>query len=284
MVSLFDMTLVALVGAFGSFVDTAAGMGFGALSTTVLVASGYAPAMVVVSVNLAKVPGGIAGGLAHWRLGNVRWNWVLPLAISGVLGGVAGAIYVTSFSPETLRRIVPWLLVGIGFLIVRRAVSEKFQIPPRVDGGSAVTAIGGAPTDLAPRRRHTPPVLRDASLYATGFVAGVFNSATGAYGPIATSGLILAKGGRPKIAVGTSTLVEVAVAAAVSVTLLVRIATSSAFDLSWQLPVALTLGAVVAAPVGAWVSSRLPARPLTFAVGVVLIAINVTAIGLATWP
>lgn len=273
MISLVGLALVAAVGAFGSLVDTAAGMGFGTLSTTVLVASGYVPAVVVLSVNVAKVPGGIAGGIAHWRLGNVRWNWVVPLAISGVAGGVAGAIYVTSVSPEFLRRIVPWLLILMGVLIVRRAINGRFHTSPPVDGGSAVAAIGDAPIILAVKRRPRIPLrFRNLSLYLIGFVAGGLNSATGAYGPFATSGLILARGGRPRYAIGTATLVEVAVAAAVSATLLVRIASSSAIN--WQLPVALTLGAVVAAPVGAWLSSRIPARPLALAVGVVLIVIN----------
>ncbi|MBM3959857.1 MAG: sulfite exporter TauE/SafE family protein [SAR202 cluster bacterium] len=276
--SLFSLVLVSSVGALGSLVDTAAGMGFGALSTTILVASGYAPATVVLSVNIAKVPGGIAGAVAHWRLGNIRRNWVIPLVISGVIGGVTGAIYVTSMSPELVRRIVPWLLIVMGVLIIRRAVNGRFQVSPPVAGGSAVTAIGDAPiVQHARRRRRTARPLRDLWLYVIGFAAGALNSATGAFGPFATSGLILARGRRPRHAIGTVTLVEVAVAAAVSITLLARIATSSS-GIGWQLPAALTLGAVVAAPAGAWLSSRIPARPLALSVGIVLILINGIAI------
>ncbi|MBI4305114.1 MAG: sulfite exporter TauE/SafE family protein [Chloroflexi bacterium] len=272
MQSLVEWIIVAATGAFGELVDTTAGMGFGALSTTVLVATGFVPAAVVASVNLAKVGSGIAGGLSHWRMGNVRWNWALPLAASGILGGITGALVVTSFEPDLLRRLLPWILIGMGLLIVRRAVTRGFDLPPGVSGGSAVAAIGDAP--VAGEARLTPWIVRwwsMWSLHVIGFFAGMLNSATGAYGPFATSAVMLAKRGRPRYAIGTVSLVEVAVAGAVAITLLVRL---QAEGIGWQLPAALMAGALITAPIGAWLSGKIPARPMDVAVGAVMIAIN----------
>ncbi|MBI4219066.1 MAG: sulfite exporter TauE/SafE family protein [Chloroflexi bacterium] len=272
MSSAIEWVIVAATGAFGGLVDATAGMGFGALSTTVLVATGFVPAAVVASVNIAKVGSGIAGGLSHWRMGNVRWNWALPLAASGILGGVAGALFVTSLQPDLLRRLLPWILIGMGLLIIRRAISRGFDLPPGVSGGSAVAAIGDAPAVTDTRLVSAVSRWWSAwSLHVIGFVAGLLNSATGAYGPFATSAIMLAKRGRPRYAIGTVSLVEVAVAGSVAITLLIRLRSDG---MGWQLPAALMAGALVTAPIGAWLSGRIPAKPMAVAVGAVMIAIN----------
>ncbi|MEK7682047.1 MAG: hypothetical protein AAB369_04385, partial [Chloroflexota bacterium] len=46
--------IVILAGAMGQFVDTLAGMGFGAFSSSFMIAGGVAPALIVATVNLAK--------------------------------------------------------------------------------------------------------------------------------------------------------------------------------------------------------------------------------------
>jgi uncharacterized membrane protein YfcA len=285
METLWTWLLAAATGAIGSLVDTTSGMGFGALSTTILVASGLVPATVIASVNIAKVGSGIAGGLSHWRMGNVRWRWVLPLALPGVAGGIIGALALTSVDPDVFRRVTPWLLVAMGVLVIRRSLSGRFDLPPRVAGASAIAAIGDAPAVSAATSHsgaRTPEAGRvltarvrkawtGASLYVIGFVAGLLNSATGAYGPFATSALLLVRRGRPRFAIGTVTLVEVAVAAAVAGTLLARLGAS---PLGWQLPAALVAGALVTAPFGAWLSARVPARAMGIAVGTVMISMN----------
>src|SRR5687767_15291488 len=84
--------LVILAGAVGQFVDAAVGMGFGVLASSFMIAAGVSPAIVVATVNLAKVGNGLFSAVSHASMGNVRWRWVLPLALPGVVGAVLGAL------------------------------------------------------------------------------------------------------------------------------------------------------------------------------------------------
>jgi hypothetical protein len=83
--------MVFVVGSVGQLVDGTLGMGFGVFSASMLLSAGFAPVAVVATVNTAKILTGVFSGLAHWRAGNVRVSWLLPLILPGALGGVLGA-------------------------------------------------------------------------------------------------------------------------------------------------------------------------------------------------
>jgi len=46
---------------------------------------------------------GIFLGIAHWKAGNVRSDWLLPLIIPGVVGGMLGAYLLGSLPREKYR-------------------------------------------------------------------------------------------------------------------------------------------------------------------------------------
>lgn len=262
-----------LAGAAGQLVDTTAGMGFGALASTLLTVAGVAPAAAVAAVNIAKVGSGVSAGISHWRFGNVRWAWVLPLAIPGVAGGVIGAFVLSNVSTAAARIAMPWLLLGIGVIILARFLRpEGSPVPPEVTGGSAVATIGGAP-ELADGQSLRRPfrLASHYSIHAIGFGAGVVNAMTGAYGPIATSLLLSTRRIRPRYVIGTVSLVEPIVAASVAAVL---VASLRSIGLPWQLPVALVIGAAITSPIGALLARKLPARVMGIAVGVVMVGIN----------
>ena len=139
------VTVVA-AGAAGQFLDTLAGMGFGALSSTAMVAAGISPVVVIGTVNLAKVWSGLASGLSHWRFGNIQWSWVVPLGVPAVAGGVLAALVLTSLPTQVIRGLVPIALLVMGLLILRRFLSKSAALP-LVAGGSqdAVSIIQQAP-------------------------------------------------------------------------------------------------------------------------------------------
>jgi hypothetical protein len=266
--------LAALAGSIGQLIDSAAGMGFGAFSSTVMIAGGVTPAIVVATVNLAKIGSGLSSGLAHWRVGNVRWAWVMPLVISGIVGGVLGAMLITHIPREVTRLFVPFVLLAMGLLLLRRFLSVSFDVP-RVAGASQEWAPP-APTSPWQKVAHEwANASSGIQLGVIGFFGGIFNGISGAYGPFTTSSVLLAKGGHPRFAVGTVNFVEFFVASAIAGTLLFQITWA---EFQWRLPVALIIGSLLTAPLGAYLSRRLPARSVGILVGLTLVGLNVWSI------
>jgi uncharacterized membrane protein YfcA len=275
---IWEVVVAFLAGTAGQVVDGAAGMGFGALGTTLLTVAGLAPAAAVATVNMAKVGSGISAGLSHWRFGNVRWGWVLPLAIPGVAGGAIGAFAFSRVPVESARAVMPWLLLAIGLVILARYARARTSVP-LLRGGADVAAIGDAPAvayaagrrDRRRARARAATRLRDGAVLTIGFLAGLVNAGTGAYGPVATSLLLFVRRSRPRYVVGTVSLVEPVVAASSAAALVAGI---GAAGLAWPVLGSLVLGAVVAAPAAAYIARRVPARAMGITVGTVMVLMN----------
>ena len=248
--------LVILAGAIGQFVDAAVGMGFGVLASSFMIAAGVTPAVVVATVNLAKVGNGLFSAVSHAGMGNVRWRWVLPLALPGVVGAVLGALLLVKIFNDMAKIAVPVLLLGMGLaLLLRfgRAAAPAEEEPEVEDEG----------------RQSWVPVA------GIGFFGGANNAMTGGYGPFTTSSLLLLKGGHPRHAIGTVNMVEFLVAGAAAVTLLMHLDQKL---FAWQLPVALLIGGLLTSLPGAYVSTKLSSRVLGVGVGCSLLILNIWAI------
>lgn len=249
--------LVICAGAVGQFVDSAVGMGFGVLASSSMIAAGVAPAVVVATVNVAKVGNGLFSAVSHASLGNVRWRWVLPLALPGIVGAVLGALLLVRLLSDTAKIAVPVLLLGMGIaLLIRfgRKVDPADAEPEATDDDR--------PTSVLP-------------IAIIGFLGGAINAMTGGYGPFTTSSLLLVRGGHPRHAIGTTNMVEFLVAGSAAVTLLMHL---DASVFAWQLPVALLIGGLLTSLPGAYVSKKLSARVLGVGVGCSLLLLNIWAI------
>jgi uncharacterized protein len=244
---------IFLLGAGGQLLDGTLGMGFGVFSASMLLAAGFTPVAVVSTVNTAKVFTGLFSGLAHWRAGNVRCNWLLCLIVSGVTGGVVGASLVVSVPPEQFRFWTAVVLLGMGALILCRVLFPNFF------------SIGLPSGDLSAR------FFRGFCLAVLGLAAGFLNATSGAYGPLATSGVMLIAKAKPSFAVGTVNVAEIFVAASVILSFLVQKGLQTH---SWELALPLILGGAVTAYPAAWACRKLPPKALQCAVGLALITLN----------
>lgn len=240
-----------LVDFLAQLVDGALGMGFGVISSAVLLAQGFPPPLVSASVNAAKLPTGATAAASHLVHGNVDWPIVRRVAPYGALAGVAGAMLLANLKGQALAWLINLYLVVIGLLILRRAV---IGAAPTVVGGNRLRLIGG--------------------------LGGTIEGIGGSWGPIVTTGL-LGSGVAPRQAVGSSNVSEFAVSCVVFLTLL------AAFRLGlwgetgdWREvahPVAgLVAGGVPAAFLGGWLTKRMPRRTLASAVAVLVL-------GIAAW-
>jgi uncharacterized membrane protein YfcA len=254
----WSLFIVLLVGAGGQLLDGTLGMGFGVFSASVLLAAGFPPITVVATVNAAKLLTGIFSGIAHWKAGNVRWDWLLPLIIPGVVGGALGAHVMGSFPQDKFRFWMAAVLVGMGVLILCRTLFPAFfTFGPSLAGESS--------------RRFS----RRFSLGIVGFAAGALNAISGAYGPFATSGVILIAKAKPARAVGTVNMAEIFVAGAVISSFL---STQGLQTVSWDLAIALDVGGALTAPLAAYACRRLPSRILQAGVGLALISLNLKVV------
>jgi uncharacterized membrane protein YfcA len=153
----------ALVGFIAQLVDGSLGMGFGVISSAVLLAQGVPPPLVSASVNAAKMPTGGTAALSNYYHKNINWQIVAALAIFGSIGGILGAIVLSGLKGPMLQYLVNGYLILIGSLIVIRTL---YNTVPKVPGANRFRAIG--------------------------FVGGLIEGIGGSWGPIVNTSLLSA--------------------------------------------------------------------------------------------
>jgi uncharacterized protein len=240
----------AIVGFFAQLIDGALGMGFGVISSSVLLGQGIAPALVSASVNAAKIPTTGTAAFSHFMHKNLDKSTVFALCIFGSLGGVVGMSVLTSLKGPWLNTLVMAYLYFIGALIIWRGVTG-----------------------------HTPKLLSASYKRLVGFVGGVIEGIGGSWGPIVTTSL-LGSGTEGRYAIGSSNFSEFIVSVVVFSAYLVAYSVGH-----WQVgsdwktmayPVAgLVVGGLPAALAGGWLARIAPKRPLTIAVGMLAVGIAV---------
>ena len=247
--------LVLLVGSAGQLLDGTLGMGFGVFSASMMLAAGFTPVAVVSTVNMAKVVTGLFSGFAHWKAGNIRRAWLLPLIIAGVIGGALGAYLLVSVPQESFRFWTALVLTGMGILILCRSLFPR------------LFSFGSSSAEVRLR------LLRGFSLGLLGLAAGFLNAASGAYGPVAISGVMLIAKAKPSLAVGTVNVAEIFIAVAVISTFLLQKGFQAP---AWDLALALIIGGALTAIPAAYVCRNLPPKALQCGVGLALITLNLS--------
>jgi len=240
------------VGFVAQLADGALGMGYGIISSSVLVAFGVPPATASATVHGAKLFTTAASAASHTHHKNVNWRLFVPMMIAGVIGGILGVALITSVDGKTLK---PWVLAYfavMGFWILWRAYKN-----------AALRHI----------RRHWMAPL--------GLTGGFLDSVGGGgWGPTVTTTL-LGAGLEPRQAVGTVNTAEFFVSAAVVAAFIYAWMTGHWSEVSDIRDHAvavggLVVGGILAAPLAGWTTKHVPRRPMTFAVGLLIV-------GLAAW-
>jgi uncharacterized membrane protein YfcA len=234
-VDLYTLGFV-LIGFVAQLCDGALGMGFGAISSTVLTIMNLPREIVSATVNGAKILTGTASSVSHLAYKNVQWRALALLATGGVLGGLAGSWMLTKGTIQYASQMVSAYLFLVGFYIIWRASNvEKAKVSPvRVAG--------------------------------VGVAAGFLEAVAGVWGPLATSNLV-SSGLPARIAVGVGNVAETVVAVVVFTVLVNHIG----FDQLSRSAIGLVIGALIASPLAARLTANLPKRRLTIGVGIMVI-------------
>jgi len=239
--------LALLVGFVAESIDGALGMAYGLISSTVMLAFGYPPAVSSASVHMAEIVTSAASGISHWKFGNVKGAIVRGLLLPGVAGGVVGAYILVSVPTAYLRPVVAVYILAMGLVVVVRALRRTPSREARAEAQASLSAL---------------PVLG---------LAGGFCDALGGggWGQVVTSTL-MARGNPPRYTVGSVTFTEFFVALAESVLFVLTIGVQN-----WTIIAGLMVGGAVAAPLAAWTTSRLPHRPFAVAIGLLVVVTSV---------
>ena len=245
-----SLILLALAGLIGQLVDGALGMAFGITTSTVLLASGIAPAAASQVVHLAELGTTLASGTAHWRFRNVDWRTVGLLAAPGAIGGFTGAVLLSSLSAEAAKPVISTILVGLGLLVLVRFTRPQAARAPRRVSAVALTPLG----------------------LGAGFLDALGG---GGWGPMGSSTLLASGRMEPRKVIGSVSASEFIVTLGASAGFLVGLG-GSGVNVSWV--IALLAGGVVAAPLAAWTVRHLAAPVLGSAVGGLIVITNAGAL------
>jgi uncharacterized membrane protein YfcA len=247
---MLNLLVFTLVGVGAQLVDGALGMAFGVTATTLLIFSGVGAAHASAAVHLAEVGTTLVSGAAHWRFRNIDWKVVLRLGVPGAIGAFLGATVLSGLSTEAAVPVTATILLVIGVYVALR-----FSVRP--------PAVANARTSP-----HTAKFLSPLGFFG-GFIDA---SGGGGWGPITTSTLLSRGKTAPRTVIGSVSASEFLVAVAASLGFLIGLGRES-FD-NLLVVAGLAIGGALAAPVAAWLVSRVPATLLGTAVGGVIVVTN----------
>ena len=229
------------VGFAAQVVDGALGMAFGVISSTLLISVlGVTPAVASTGTHIVETFTTGISGISHALHRNINWRLFGRLLIPGIIGGVLGAYVLTSLDASVTRPFIMTYLAAIGLYLIYRGFG--FPMQPR------------EPRIVAP----------------LGLVGGFLDAAGGGgWGPVVTSNLLI-QGSPPRTTIGTVNSTEFFLTITISASFLFHLGTQG-FGPDFLNPVVgLLIGGIVAAPFGALVAKRVPARKLMVLVGAIL--------------
>jgi uncharacterized protein len=256
------LIVLGVVGLLAQLVDGSLGMAYGVTSSTLLLATGVAPAAASAAVHFSEIGTSLISGFSHHKLGNVDWRTVSILAVPGFVGAFAGATFLANLDGESAEPWVAGLLLLLGAYVIWRFL-----------------ALNGR----RPRFKANPSA---AFLAPMGVVAGTMDAiGGGGWGPVGTTSLLSSGRLEPRKVIGSIDTAEFVVAVGGSLGFLFALGSQG---ILWGYAGALLVGGVIAAPVAAWLVSRIPATVLGVAAGGLIVVTNaktiLEAVGMAQTP
>ncbi|CAH0132134.1 sulfite exporter TauE/SafE family protein [Peribacillus sp. Bi134] len=251
------LIIFAFIGFLAQLIDGSLGMAYGVTSTSMLLTFGIAPAVASASVHLSEVVTTAASGISHMKFGNVDRQALYKLIIPGSIGAFAGACFLSNLPGDQIKPYISIFLLILGvyvlfrFLKTSKTKSEKKSI------------------NLSRKKSIT-----------LGLIAG-FADATGGggWGPITTPVLLSQDGVPARKVVGTVDTSEFAIAVSATLGFLIALGWQ---EVNWFWVTSLMVGGIIAAPIAAWIVTKLPSYLLGILVGGFIILTNARTL-LGTW-
>jgi uncharacterized membrane protein YfcA len=251
--NIWPLLLVSVAGFFAQLIDGSMGMAFGVSATSLLLLLAYNPAAASAIVHLAEVATTAVSGVSNIKFRNVHWPTLLKIAIPGALAAFAGAVLLSNLDLSAARPWTSGILLALGIVIIVRFVRVRVQKPERTG-----------------RKRWLVPL---------GLVGGFVDSTGGGgWGPVVTTSLTVSGVLEPRKAIGTTNTAEFLVSLSASVGFLLGLGSSA---IPWDAVIALIIGGVLAAPLAAWLLTKVPQQILGLVVGFVIVLLNTRQIAVS---
>jgi len=235
-----EIIFFVTAGFIAELIDGALGMAYGVSLTTLLLCMGIPPSTASMNVHASEIFTTIASGLSHLKLGNVDGKLFKRLVFPGVVGGVLGAYVLTSTPIEIIKPAVTIYLLVMGLIILIKAF----------------------------RKMEAKKIVKEAPILALlgGFLDAVGG---GGWGPVVTSTLV-ARSGNPRISIGSVNLAEFFVTISEVATFVVFLGTIDLLVVA-----CLLTGGIIAAPLGAYLCKKIPAKTLMIMVGILITLLSI---------
>ena len=228
------------IGIFAQLVDGTLGMGYGATSTSFLLAYGIPPVVSSTGVHVAEMFTTGASAISHHRFGNINKKLVKHLLIPGVLGSVTGAYLLSDvIDGDVIKPFIAVYMIVLACIIISKAMKKNI-VKKKTKRLNILASFGG---------------FMDA-------VGG------GGWGPIVTSTL-LGRGRNPRYTIGSVNAAEFAVSFASGITFMLFGGIEG-----WQVIIGLILGGVIAAPIAALLVNKIKRQPMMILVGILIIVLS----------
>lgn len=228
------------IGVFAQLVDGTLGMGYGATSTSFLLAYGIPPAVSSTGVHVAEMFTTGASAISHHKFGNINKKLVRHLLIPGVLGSITGAYLLSDvIDGDAIKPFIAVYMIVLACIIIKKALVVNI-VKKKTKRLDLLASFGG-------------------------FMDSVGG---GGWGPIVTSTL-LGRGRNPRYTIGSVNAAEFAVSFASGVTFMIFGGISG-----WQVIIGLILGGVIAAPLAAFLVNKIQRKPMMIAVGILIIILS----------
>ena len=233
-----EFLLFIAAGFVAQIIDGALGMAYGVSCSTMLLGIGVPPAIASASVHTAEVFTTGVSGLSHIFMRNIDKKLFFKLVFTGVAGAIVGAFLISKVLDG--KKIKPYIAAYLLFLGIYILIKSFKKIKAK-----------------ASNWRFAP---------ALGFIGAFFDSiGGGGWGPIVSSNLI-DKGNSPREVIGTVNTAE----------FFVTFFSTGVFIFflgieAWKTVLALIIGGVIAAPIGAYVLRFMSPTTIMRLVGVLII-------------
>lgn len=228
------------IGVFAQLVDGTLGMGYGATSTSFLLAYGVPPVVSSTGVHVAEMFTTGVSAISHHKFGNINKKLVRHLLIPGVLGSITGAYLLSDvIDGEVVKPFIAVYMIALACIIIRKAMKKNI-IKKKTKKLGVLASFGG-------------------------FMDSVGG---GGWGPIVTSTL-LGRGRNPRYTIGSVNAAEFAVSFASGITFMLFGGIQG-----WQVIIGLILGGVIAAPIAAILVNKIKRQPMMILVGVLIIILS----------
>ncbi|MGP8216812.1 MAG: sulfite exporter TauE/SafE family protein [Bacteroidia bacterium] len=233
------------IGFIAEVVNGAIGMAYGITTTTLLLASGVAPALTIIVVHILEVFTAGATGLIHFKMGNVNKKLFKLLLIPGIIGAITGAcvLYALKDYVHIIKPVISAYLLVLGLVILYRAFRK-------IGRGKKIKYI-----------------------FPLGLVAGFLDSIGGGGWSTVVSSTLIAGGRNARYTIGSVVLSRCFVALVSSITLISLIGFTNWFIVAW-----LVVGGLAGSPIGPYLARHIPVKITMILVAIAVIIISLKQI------